>query len=249
MPKLNQIIAIEKGEKTRAFERFRDIDHRVQQRSLLQGLTRTYQPRDDDGERLPPESTNVQVNAADALDDAADALTRLFDVAATKEWANTQATADVVVDGAVLLRAVPVTYLLFLERQLTDVATFIGRLPTLSAGVEWHYDETQGVWASEPVETHRTKKVPRNHVKWEPPDSSFKQPAQVEMYHEDVVAGYWTKIDYSGALPVDRVRDLQERVTKLARAVKFAREEANSTDVTDVNVGATVFDYLFNGST
>ena len=245
MPKLNQIIAVEKGEKARAFERFRDIDHKLGRHQLLAGLTRTYQPRDDDGERLPPESVQVQVNAADALDDAADALTKLFDVTATKEWANTQARADVTVDGQVLLSDVPVTYLLFLERQLTDIRTFVGRLPTLSAGVEWHYDETQGVYASEPVETHRTKKVPRNHVKWAPPDPSFKQPAQVEMYHEDVVAGYWTKIDYSGALPVDRVRQLQDRVDLVLRAVRFAREQANSTDVDNVEVGRRVFDYLF----
>ena len=245
MPKLNQIIAIEKGEKDRAFGTVRDIDHKLQRRELLQGLARTYQPRDEEGERLPPESVQVQVNAADLLDDTADALTRLFDVTATKEWANTEARADVVVNGRPLLTAVPVTYLLFLERQLTDVRTMIGRLPTLPAGVEWHYDEALGVWASEPVETHRTKKMPRNHVKWEPPDSSFKQPAQVEMYHEDVVAGYWTKIDYSGALATDRVRELQERVDTLLRAVRFAREQANSTEVNNVEVGRTVFDYLF----
>ena len=39
--------------------------------------------------------------------------------------------------------------------------------------------------------------------------------------------------------------ELLERVEKLQHAVKFAREEANNTEVSDQRVGAAVFDYLF----
>ena len=245
MPQLNQIVAVENGEKGRAFERVRDLDHKVARSGLLSGLSRTYRPKDEDGERRPPESTKVQVSVEDVLDETAAVLTNLFDVAATKEWANTHARADVEVDGRVILADVPVTYLLFLERELKQLATMVGRLPTLDAGVNWEYDETQGAWKSDPVETTATKKVPRNHVKWEPPDPSYKQPAQVETFHEDVVVGYWTKIDYSGAIPEDRRRELVERAEKLLRAVRFAREKANSMEVEQVRVGADVFDYLF----
>ena len=38
---------------------------------------------------------------------------------------------------------------------------------------------------------------------------------------------------------------LLERVEKLQQAVKFAREEANNTEVTDQKVGAAIFGYLF----
>ena len=48
------------------------------------------------------------------------------------------------------------------------------------------------------MQTLRTKKVPRNHVKAE---ATEKHPAQVEVYYEDVAVGYWTTVKFSGALP------------------------------------------------
>jgi hypothetical protein len=72
-----------------------------------------------------------------------------------------------------------------------------------------------------------------------------KHPAQVEVYHEDVAVGYWTTVKFSGALAAKRVNDILDRVSKLQTAVKFAREEANNTDVVDQPVGAAVFGYLF----
>jgi hypothetical protein len=83
----------------------------------LSGISRVYQPKDEEGEQLPPESTKVQAKTEEILRDMAATITRLFDVTATKDWANCRATADVTVDGQTLLRDVPVTYLLFLEKQ------------------------------------------------------------------------------------------------------------------------------------
>jgi hypothetical protein len=48
------------------------------------------------------------------LRDVGSALTRIFDVTVTKDVANCSAKADVKVDDRVLLRDIPVTYLLFL---------------------------------------------------------------------------------------------------------------------------------------
>lgn len=242
MTKLNQIIAVEKGVKSKSYADISAAHHKVQKAALLAGIARTYQPKDDEGEQLPPESTRVQIKAEDVLAETAQTLTRLFDVTATKDWANGAATADVVVDGDPLLKAVPVTYLLFLEKQLTDIHTFVAKLPTLDAAESWHADEAAGCWATEPVQTVRSKKIPRNHVKAEATD---KHPAQVEVYFEDVAVGTWRTVKFSGALPATRVRELAERVEKLQAAVKYAREQANGIDVTDVKVGDKVFGYLF----
>ena len=65
------------------------------------------------------------------------------------------------------------------------------------------------------------------------------------MYTEDVIVGTWTTIKFSGALPAAKIREMRERVTKLAQAVKFARETANSADVTDVTIGDAVLSYVF----
>ncbi|MFJ8823072.1 hypothetical protein ACIREE_14940 [Streptomyces sp. NPDC102467] len=240
--KLNQIIAVEKGVKAKAHQDLTAAHHGLQKPALLTGIARTYQPKDEEGEQLPPESTRVQVRAEEVLRRTAESLTRLFDVTATKDWANREARADVSVDGQVLIAQVPVSYLLFLEKQLTDLNTFVRRLPVLDAAESWTQDPSTDDWRTEPVRTVRTKKVPRNHVKAE---ATEKHPAQVEVYYEDVPVGYWTTVKFSGALPARRISQLLDRVEKLQQAVKFAREEANAAEVTDRRVGDPVFGYLF----
>lgn len=242
MAKLNQILAVEKGVKATSQRAVTDAYHTIQKAPLLSGLSRTYQPIDDEGESLPAESTRVQVKAEQVLKDVADALTRLFDVTATKDWANTQARADVVVDGRTLIEAAPVTFLLFLEKQLVDLHTFVSKLPTLDPAESWTLDDNAEAWRADAVKTTRTKKVPRNHVLAEATD---KHPAQVQVFTEDIVVGYWTKTAFSGAMPARRVNELLARVQKLQDAVKYAREEANGHVVDDQEVGAALFGYLF----
>ncbi|MFD4033745.1 hypothetical protein ACFWVP_25350 [Streptomyces sp. NPDC058637] len=242
MAKLNQIIAVEKGVKSKSLQDITAAHHQVQKPVQLAGISRTYQPKDEEGEQLPPESTRVQVKAEDVLREMSASLTRLFDVTATKDWANCSARADVTVDGRVIVGEVPVSYLLFLEKQLTDLHTFVKKLPVLDASESWSLDPSTDWWKTDPVRTIRTKKVPRNHVKAEATD---KHPAQVDVYYEDVPIGYWTTVKFSGSLPARRVNELLDRVEKLQHAVKFAREEANGAEVTDRRVGDAVFGYLF----
>jgi hypothetical protein len=241
MAKLNQIIAVEKGIKSRSFQELTEAHHALQKPALLSGISRTYRPKDEEGEQLPAESTKVQARAEDILRQTSSILVKLFDVTATKDWANCAAKADVTVDGRAVLNDVPVSYLLFLEKQLTDLHTFIKKLPVLDASESWVFDASADTWATEPVQTLRTKKIPRNHVKAE---ATEKHPAQVEVYYEDVTVGFWRTIKFSGAMPAKRVNELLERVEKLQQAVKFAREEANNLETTDQKVGDAVFQYL-----
>jgi len=239
--KLNQIIAVEKGIKASSQSELTKQYQLLQKSGLLVGLSRTYQPKDEEGEELPPESTRVQTKADEVLARVAEVLIRYFDVTATKEWANTRALADVVVDGKTILTQVPVTYLLFLEKRLVDLHTLIEHLPLLDAAEGWEFDPASDCYRTQPQKTLRTKKTPRNHVKAE---ATEHHPAQVEMYYEDVAVGTWTTVKFSGALPAARVNELRERVEKLQAAVQTAREQANEVEVVDEHVGKAVFDYL-----
>jgi hypothetical protein len=242
MAKLNQIIAVEKGVKSKSFQDLTEAHHAVQKAALLSGIARSYQPKDEEGEQLPPESTKVQVRTEEVLRQVSATLTRLFDVTSTKDAANCVAKANVVVDDETLLTDVPVSTLLFLEKQLTDLHTFIKKLPVLDAAESWGYNDSADCWSTDPVRTLRTKKVPRNHVKAE---ATEKHPAQVEVYYEDISVGTWTTVKFSGALPAKRVSELLERIDKLQQAVKFAREEANNAEVVDRKIGDKVFGFLF----
>jgi hypothetical protein len=241
MPKLNQIIAVEKGIKSRSFQELTEAHHALQKPTLLSGISRTYRPKDEEGEQLPPESTRVQAKAEEVLRETAAILTKLFDVTAIKDLANCVAKADVLIDGRAILKNVPITYLLFLEKQLVDVHTFVRKLPVLDASESWEFDASADCWATDAVQTVRTKKIPRNHVKAE---ATEKHPAQVDVYYEDVTVGYWRTLKFSGAMPAKRVNELLERVEKLQQAVKFAREEANNIETTEQKIGEALFGYI-----
>lgn len=242
MAKLNQILAVEKGVKARAYAAVTELDKHIQKDALTSGISRTYRKKDDDGEDLPAERSLVQISVAEVLEEVQKAYTDAWNVTATKEWANQTAAADIVVDGTPVLTGVPVTYLLFLEKQLTDLRTLVGRLPILDPAEKWSWDNNAGAYAAEPHETHRTKKVPKVLVKY---PATPEHPAQVETYAEDVIVGFWETIKFSGAMPAARKTELLERIDGTVQAVKTAREAANDAVVTNQSVAQPLLDHLF----
>lgn len=243
---LNKIIAVEPSIKSRTFSEWTKLNNQAMKAALLMGIARTYSPLDEDGERFPDEQTQVQVRIEEILKRVAEVRGRLFDVVATKDWGNTIATADVKLrDGSVLLPRVPVTHLLFWEKELDVLHGFVKDLPTLDPARSWRLNEATNSYATDPEQTNKSKKVPQKFVKWQPPSADYKQEAQVDVWQEDKVVGHWTTIHYSGAIPATRKRELLDRVETLQEAVKFAREDANRTEVEQQKVGKMVFDYLF----
>ena len=67
MTRLNQIIAVEKSVKSKSLQDLTEAHHALQKPALLSGISRTYRPRDEEGESLPPESTRVQLRAEDVM--------------------------------------------------------------------------------------------------------------------------------------------------------------------------------------
>ena len=179
-----------------------------------------------------------------AIGSAIAALTEEMDIVATQDAANRSACADIVVDGKVVLERVAVTTLLFLEKQLVDLNTFVESFPTLDPAQKWEHSDEANCFAST-SETTRTKKVPKNHVKYE---ATKEHPAQVELFHEDLVVGYWRKTDFSGAIPQQRKQAMLSRIRQLQDAVKCAREEANTQEVKDVKIANSLLGFVFENS-
>jgi hypothetical protein len=243
MPKLNQILAVEKGTKSRAYGELTKMNKAAQKPALFAGFAKNYRPKDEDGERFPPESQRVQQSAREMLNKLSRALTELFDVTATKDFANCDAKADVKVDGEILLEGVPATYILFLEKQLNDVQTFVQNLPTLDPSEAWQFDEAADLYKSDLATTARTKKMQKPVVLY---DATKEHPAQTQLVPEDVVIGHWDTVKQSGALPPRRREELLERIEKLIKALKFAREEANANECTNQKAGERIFNYLLS---
>ncbi len=244
MTKLNQIIAIEKGVKARANAAVNENYKLIQKPELFNGFMKQYQPKDEEGDTLPNESKFVQLQGNVILDAIAKSSTELFSVTARKDWTNMDAKADVKIDDTVLIAGAPVTFLLFLEKSLTDMRTIISTMPVLDAAEDWSIDLNSGLYKTSTVSTSRTKKVQRPLVLYPATD---KHPAQTQLVTEDVIAGLWNTVKMSGAMPRPVVAAHLERVEKLLKAVKEAREEANmTTEVASPDVGAAVWNYVFN---
>lgn len=245
--KLHSVIAIEKGVKSRVYGEVTSLHSASQKAEPFNGLIRTYRKKDEDGEDYPQERKKVQVVAEDVLKRVAKLQTELFDVEATKDWGNCIAKADVMVDGRMIVQQAPPTYLLFLEKQLSDMRSFVEKLPVLDDAEDWNADPNSSLYRATCGTTHKTKKVQRAIVKY---DAVVKDgqalPAQTEMITEDVIVGWWDTVKHSGALPAPRKMALLERIDKLTKAVKIAREKANDTEITSVQVGEALFGYLFD---
>ena len=240
--RLNQVIAVEKAAKGRILGEITRMHQQLQKPGLLAGFAKTYQKRDEEGDDYPPERQRVQVAAAELLRQAGRLLGELVDLTAQKDWANTRARADVIVEGEVLLEQVPATFLLFLEKQLTDLRTFVAAIPALDPAEEWTLDPTTDLWRTEPTQTTRTKKVQRPIVLY---PATEEHPAQTQLISEDVVVGTWVTTKTSGALPEPRKQQLLERIEALSRAVKHARETANGVEAPEQPLGGKLFEYLF----
>ncbi len=242
MSKLNQVIAVEKGVKSRAYAEITKLYKLAQRKDIFNGFVKSWKKIDDEGENRPSESKRVQFSVGDVLHGTRTALTELFDVTAQKDFANCHATADVVVDGYKVLKDVPVTYLLFLEKQLKDLKAMVEAVPTLSADEEWKQDEALGLYRTEAVSTQSTKKVQEPIVLYA---ATPEHPAQTQLISKDVIVGHWSTVKQSGAVLKSMKKQILARVDALTNAVKYARESANSVEAPKQDVGKSVFSYLF----
>lgn len=243
MAHLSQILGVRKGVNSSAGKRFVEIHSAASKSQLINGHSRTYAPKDDDGERLPGEFQKVQINVADLIDELIKVIGRQWDVNATVDEANTQARGDVIIRGGPVINRVPVTTLMYLDKQLSEISSFIARLPVLDPAFDWTFDTSAGVWKTEAVQTHRTSKVAKPIVLY---PATEKHAAQTQLITEDVITGYWTAIRQSGALPQPVIAEYKERVQAVREAVVRAREEANQQAVTDVHLGEAILNFVFD---
>ena len=241
--KLNQVIALVSGKKKKATEVLTAAYHSIQKAESLNGLSRVYSPKDDDGDKLPSETKIVENKVTKVIGEIAGPIIDMMDMVLIQDVANTAAIANIEINGQILAEKVPVTHLLFLEKQVTDLKTFISKLPTLDHAEQWSYDTTSDCYMSKPTETTRTKKVPKAFVKAEATD---KFPSQVETYTEDILVGYWKSIKFSGAIPASDKNAMLVRATLLHEAIIKAREEANSLTVNERQIGQSLLGFIFS---
>ena len=244
--KLSQILAIERNVKGRCEKLLTGLYHSLAKvGELVMGFIKNYKPKDEDGEKLPSEKKLVTLYIDKALVEARKGIEELFDIRAMKDATNCIARADVIVGSTTLLKDVPATHLLYMEKELQQtIIPLIEKIPALDPSETWTWEENQGLYVTAPSEALRKEKLQKPLVMYQ---ATVQHPAQVQMITEDKVTGTWTHIKLSSARPKPEIEKALAQAITLQKAVKFAREQANMAEVVEFKTGKVVFDFIFGG--
>lgn len=240
--KLHQLLAFEKDARKRAQTDMTEVHRVSSEDKLLQGVSKRYQPLEEGGMQYPSERSPVTLRWDDAVRRFRTAWGEEADVVARKDVTNRGAIADVVVEGQTLLRDVPATHLLFLEKHLEHVRTFVTKITELQVGMDWQWDAASGLHRTDERVSHRTEKLQEPIVLY---DATDKHPAQTQLIVRDKIVGHWFTTFYSGGIPAGTKRDMLARLAKLTDAVKEARERANAVEVVDGVASSVLLGFVF----
>lgn len=251
MPKLHEIIAVDSGLKAAAGkineESIRTFGKRDEH---FVGQVRSIRFFAEEDQKLNTEDTKEMITTVpDRLLYGVTTNVRALDAYYQKEATNQTTKADLIVDGKVIAKDVPGTFLLGLETKLAELRTVYEAIPTLAPGPTWIADldrrKAGGVYRSaNPDETFRSKKSVRG-VELSP--ATQHHPAQVQAVTEDMMVAKITVQHWSGMMTSAQKSDLLARIDALLRGAKSARQRANNTDVVPGKIGADLFKFIHEG--
>jgi len=243
---LHEVLAVE-GDLEHTFKKILDearntFEHK---REHFLESTRTVTMNDDSRSFENTSETSPMVETVSGkLDYIRKPITRYFDCFASKERTNQDARADLVVDGETLITGAPATLLLGLEKRLASLRDVYLRIPTLDPAIEWVDDAQAGGGVSVNKESEVRFKTEKTieHKIVVPADEHH--PAQVERWTADKPIGR-IEVNRRSSMMTPYQKSLHlERIDKLIRAVKRARQKANKAEVVNMNIGNVIFDFI-----
>ena len=235
-------IAVEKEIKS-AWEKIKAETFKVFKGSdLFVGMEKTYTPKSDSEEPLPPVKKEAVTTVSERLTWTQKFMVPLLDYELTRDAGNMSAKADIKIGDNVIISQVPVTTLLSLEKRLKELREIYDSAPTLDLSREWKKSPQNPRFMQHgPVTTYRSKKVTKGVIL---APATEKFPANVEKVVEDVQIGTFQETILSGALsPGDKAKYLN-RIDQLIAAVQVAREEANEVMVTPTQMGNDLLKFI-----
>jgi len=251
-PHLYELLAVEQEKKANA-ERARGqlLEAFRANQAHFTGLRRTFKPFAVDeakgeiaGERLEAE-THLVKTVTDELEKTLAVTADAFDVSYQIDEANTQARADLVVDGKVIAANLPATFLLQLEKRLREVRLLFKDIPTFDPIRMWSPDpaaDKPNVLRAEPVVTLRKQRTRKYNVMVEP---TKEHPAQIDIVEVDEPVGEIRAYDWTGMLSPGKKAALLSTIDDLIEAVKTARARANSVEADPAQkVAAKIFEHI-----
>ena len=244
---LNQVIALVTSKKPQ-FQKYLSNAKNSFRSDSVNGMIRVYTPFNDEDRNVPPnDSKGIAADARSIVREFEEEFANIVNLIATNDVGNQSAVADVcglndAGEEVVVLKDVPVTHLLYLEKALADLRAFVEAAPTLNPMQNWTYDDNRDCYVTEPARSVRTTKQKTRFVKAE---ATEHHPAQVEIFDEDVPVGTWATTYISTAFDGATKKNFLKRIDSLVDGVKKARERANSLQVEQSRFGNQIVDFVF----
>lgn len=154
---------------------------------------------------------------------------------------NLTATADVKVDG-ISFEKVPATFLMQLDKRLSEIRSSYDVIPTLDPKYAWfESDEGAGIFEAKPTIVNRTAKVLESKILVQP---TKEHPAQVEKWMADKKIGEYETKHTSGAITPRKKYEILARIDELQKAVKKALASANKVEHDTSKIADQIFNYI-----
>lgn len=169
-----------------------------------------------------------------------------LDAILQKESTNQKACADLVLDGEMMLKDAPATFLLALENKLKFYRALCDDIPTWAPGIDWVADNAagEGVYkALHPETSLKTEQIIKPQVLY---PATKEHPAQVDKISEQVPVGLFTRTRWTGTISPAQKSKLLGAVDNMIREVKQARMKANETPIVEGKIGEKLFNKIMS---
>jgi len=249
MAKLHELLAVEGNLENQANKTRSELASTFEKKRHLFGEKRvTFTASTEGAQPVTEEQSDIQTTVAKEITWISTILAKALDASHQIDIANTVAKADVVTeDGETILKDMPATSLLQLEKRLKEVHDLVVAIPTLDPARGFKQDEQRekGIFKAREINKTRTKKTARPLVLYE---ATKEHPAQVKEIVEDLPIGAILEQEWSSLITPATKADLIDRCDILLRAVKKARARANEldTDVATNKIGKKLLEFIFH---
>jgi len=250
MSKLHELLAVESNLKGQADSTRKDLMSTFEKKKHhFSEVITTFKPFTEGEPDKVENQLGLQTTVRKEISWISEKLSAALDISYQIELANTLACADVALeDGTIILKGMPATSLLQLEKRLKELQEFVFSIPTLDPAKSFSPDSNkgEGIYKARDVEKPRTEKKFEYIVMVHPTD---KHPAQVKELSVDRPIGIVLQQEWSSLITVAEKGEMLDRVEVLTRAVKRARSKANEQDidVRENKIATKLLNFVFNG--
>lgn len=227
--KLHELIAVQrdlKGQRTKTAGELRETFSK--KRHLFEKKLTTFISKDEGAKAETVEQADIHTTVSKELQWWTVIWNKSIDCSYRIASSNTEAKADIVINGEKVAENVPATFLLELEKDLIELRTVLESIPTLDPAKGFNFDTNTGLYEARLITKPRTKNVkkPMTLAK-----ATEHHPEQVTLVDENIIVGIIQEQEWSGMITPAAKAEYLDRCDSAIQAVKAARSRANEVAV------------------